>query len=274
MKGNTLSHNINIHDKIYKSYNIKHSEIYNDFEQERLNSVISDTINFLRKPTSQINVLDVGAGTGNLSLKYLDRGCKVTATDVSLKSLQQLKDLAKNKKNLYLNQITESTLNIPDNSFDVVCTYSVLHHIPDYILTIKEMIRVTKPNGIIYIDHEANKYKYNPTHTLKEYQKLTQQTILEHIIKLHKSKELYTYEFIKSAFIKTFINKKYQREGDIHVWADDHIEWSKIYKITKDLNCKIIKEVDYLMYRPKGGIELYNKYCNQCSDTKYVIIQK
>jgi len=42
-----------------------------------------------------------------------------------------------------------------DNTFDMVSTYSVLHHIPDCFSSVKEMYRVTKTGKIIYIDHEV-----------------------------------------------------------------------------------------------------------------------
>ena len=39
-------------------------------------------------------------------------------------------------------------------------------------------------------------------------------------------------------------------------------------------NCKIIEEVDYLMYKHKGGIVLYNEYKNKCNNTKCLVVKK
>jgi hypothetical protein len=91
---------------------------------------------------------------------------------------------------------------------------------------------------------------------------------------LIKTKELFTFDFVRAAFIKIFINKRYIREGDIHVWKDDHINWDKIKKIIYLNNCKIIKEEDYLMYNTLCEIEIYNAYKNKCSDMKDIIIEK
>ena len=93
-------------------------------------------------------------------------------------------------------------------------------------------------------------------------------------MKLVKTKELFTLDFVKTVFIKTFINRRYEREGYIHVWKDDHIEGGKIFDLIRSLNCEIIKEIDYLLYRPKGGEKLYRKFEQKCSDTKYVFIRK
>lgn len=272
MVNNIISQNKKAHDKIFKVYNLKHSEIYNKIEQARLRKVI---LNIVKKvKAKEINVLDVGAGTGNLSLKFLDEGCKVIASDVSEKSLELLKKLSNKNKNLSVAMITNENLPFKDNEFDITCCYSVLHHVPDYINTVKEMIRVTKPGGFIYIDHEANENKWNPSIELIEYNSLTKQTAFEHIRKLYISKELFNFDFLKTVFIKFFINKKYQREGDIHVWKDDHIEWNKIKELIIEEKCEIFKEENYLMYKPKGGLEIYEKYSKLTNDTKLIVIKK
>lgn len=270
MKNKDIEHNIKIHDKVFKIYNLRHSEIYNSMEQARVRKIISDIVN----NNHNLNVLDVGAGTGNLALKFLDLGCQVTAADVSAKSLALLKKISGDNSNLKLAMINDEKLSFADNQFDVVCTYSVLHHVPDYLLTVKEMIRICKPGGLIYIDHEASEKKWLPNQALQEYYKLVKQTVGEHLIKLFKTRELFTFALLKTAFIKFFINQRYQREGDLHVWDDDHLDWDKIREIFKNNNCEIIKEVDYLMYQLKSGEMIYNKYKESTSDTKYVIVRK
>ena len=154
-----------------------------------------------------------------------------------------------------------------------MATYSVLHHIPDYISAIKEMIRVTKPGGLIYIDHEANENRWHPDAVLAEYNAKIKQTKTERINFILRTGELFTWDFIKTVFIKLFINKKYQREGDIHVFPEDHIEWDKIFHAVSPA-VEIIKNIDYLMYQPKATIDDYNNYARQCTDTKCVIFRK
>ncbi len=62
------------HDKISLVYDRKHTEIYNDIEQNRLNKTIEKILTVL-KPQDNINVLDFGSGTGNLTLKFLSFNC-------------------------------------------------------------------------------------------------------------------------------------------------------------------------------------------------------
>jgi len=94
--------NKNNHDKIAKIYEQKHPEIYNIVEQTRLKKIVKEIVDFYRKSSSikRPKVLDLGAGTGNLSKKFLKLNCKVTAVDVSHKMLEQLQKKLKNGKYL------------------------------------------------------------------------------------------------------------------------------------------------------------------------------
>lgn len=267
-----INQNKKAHDSLFKIYNLKHPEIYNVYEQNRLKKLVQDIVRL--SDVKNPKILDIGAGTGNLSLKFLKIGYKVTALDVSLKSLKLLRKLSNYNKQLNLSLVKSHNLPFDSNSFDIVCIYSVLHHIPDYFHTIKEMIRVAKPGKLIYIDHEVNKNKFFPDKNLQKYYNFTRQTFFEHLIKLVKTREIFTFDFYKGAFIKLFLNKKYQREGDIHVWHDDHIEWDKIHELFISQNCELLKEEDYLLYRPKGGLNFFKKYSNLCNDTKMIIYRK
>ncbi|VVB94828.1 Ubiquinone/menaquinone biosynthesis C-methyltransferase UbiE [uncultured archaeon] len=272
IENNKIKQNAKAHNTIAEVYDLKHPEIYNQVEQRRVEQTIETLLNRVAK--NKPRILDLGSGTGNLALKFLNKGCWVTACDVSQKSLDILSKRANNNSNLELSLLIDKKLPFENNSFDVVATYSVLHHIPDYLFTIKEFIRVLKPGGYIYIDHEANENKWKPNALLEEYNDLTKQTIFEHLIKLFKTRELFTFNFIRSTLIISFINNRYKREGDIHVWIDDHIEWQRIFKILTENNCSVIEDIDYLMYRPKCQPALYEKYRKSCTDTKYVFIKK
>ncbi|MFA6572159.1 MAG: class I SAM-dependent methyltransferase, partial [Bacteroidota bacterium] len=171
-----IIHNQIQHDKVALFYNSKHKEIYNSYEQERLDGVISSIIQ-VSTDFQELNVLDFGAGTGNLTRIFSTKGYKVTACDVSQKSLDILRN------NLPTSNITTTLYNgtkLPfiDNTFDITATYSVLHHIPDYLSAVKEMIRVTKRGGMIYIEHEANHNRWDSPAVLKEYYSRTRQTTL------------------------------------------------------------------------------------------------
>jgi len=267
-----LEFNIKTHDQLAQYYNNRHPEIYNPLEQSRLARIIDKLIgNFKNK---KINVLDFGAGTGNLTRHFLNQGCYVTAADVSRKSLDILKKKYENSLLLDTKLLRGTSLPFKDNFFDICTTYSVLHHIQDYFQAIRELIRVTKPGGYIYIDHEHNSNHWNPNKILNEYYELTKKSKSKKFIEMLIKLEIFKPRFIKSFIIKRTINPRYKSEGDIHVWPDDHIQWDKIITLFKKNRINILKKVDYLMYLPTISVNIYNKYKNECNNMKYIIAKK
>ncbi|MCE5282767.1 MAG: class I SAM-dependent methyltransferase, partial [Deltaproteobacteria bacterium] len=156
--------------------------------------------------------------------------------------------------------------NIKDNRFDAVATYSVLHHVPDYLRIIVEMIRVTKPGGIIYLDHEVNESYWN-----------SNKGDLAFLQGLPQPQEKQGPFGVFSNHINRIrlkINPRYQPEGDIHVWPDDHIEWDKIEKLLTMHGCTIVFKEDYLHYKRHYPEDIYQAYRNKCNDMKVLIARK
>ncbi len=106
------------------------------------------------KPGSR--VLDVGCGTGD-DLIYLAshyRGLFLTGVDGDPKVLAMAKNKA-NNKNLIINFQVSLAEKLPfsQNSFDVIWSSLMIHHLPTPIKlkTLKEMRRVLKPGGQLYL---------------------------------------------------------------------------------------------------------------------------
>ena len=146
-----VARNSAIHDKIAKQYDAAHGEIFNDIEQQRIRSALVEVSNLIDGPTEKYHALDFGAGTGNLTNHLLTLGFDVTAADVSIESLEVLKTRY-NCRTVLLEDGSTKILN--SDSYDLVCLYSVLHHVPDYLALLEELHRICKPGGVIYIDHE------------------------------------------------------------------------------------------------------------------------
>lgn len=92
--------------------------------------------------------LDVCSGTGFLSrlFKRLHPDNPVTALDISDKMLDRCKQ---HERADFIVQGNGQSLPFDDNSFDVVVNCCGLQQYPDLYGGIKEMIRVTAPNGIL-----------------------------------------------------------------------------------------------------------------------------
>ncbi len=93
---------------------------------------------------SLTSLLDVGAGTGRVLRHTRDRvpGVKVAGVEPveGLRKIGYSKGISEDE----LKDGNALNLDFPDNSWDVVCAFGILHHIPDPEKAIAEMCRVAK----------------------------------------------------------------------------------------------------------------------------------
>lgn len=273
-----IEHNKIAHDLIASSYDETHVEIYNPTEQKRIEEVLKSGISLITTRPGGTNLaLDFGAGTGNLTGHLLKLGMNVLAADVSPKSLAILEEKCRQTGQLQtvlLNGVDLS--NMEDNTFDMITTYSVLHHVPDYLSIIKEFVRVLKPGGIIYIDHE-NAPSVWLEEVSDEYE--TYKRELETKTKEQTSARLFRkfkLLFSVRAWRRLLKRKLHglNEEGDIHVFKADHIEWNKIDEILIK-ECEQLRQEDYLVCRElslEGSI--YEKYKMKCVDMRVALWRK
>lgn len=105
---------------------------------------------------NKFRALDFGSGTGNVTGKLLDLGFEVTAVDLSSEMSKILK--LKFKKDVEIGKLHLLSFNIDEvqveGSFDFVSCYSVIHHLPNYLGTVRKLARLIRKGGILYFDHE------------------------------------------------------------------------------------------------------------------------
>ena len=97
-------------------------------------------------------VLDVATGTGRQAFAFAKRGYDVTGVDLTESMLAVARK--NNKNGLVKFEAADAThLRFAENCFDVSCISFALHDMPLAIRerVLKEMVRVTKPNGMIVI---------------------------------------------------------------------------------------------------------------------------
>ena len=101
-------------------------------------------------------LLDIGAGPGNISLKIarrcprlqvvgLDYSRNMVRAACQAASTQGLADRAR----FFVGDANR--LCLPDASFDLVLSNSVLHHLANPLGMLKEMARVSKPDGVVLL---------------------------------------------------------------------------------------------------------------------------
>ena len=269
-----VEHNIRVHDRIARTYEERHGEIYNEIEQERLHRMLECACGNIRTDSEPKTALDLGCGSGNLTDHLIQLGLHTVAADVSDRFLRRVWQQFSPTNKLEVLKLNGNDLsNIEDASFDLVATYSVLHHVPDYLGIVSEMVRVLKPGGVIYIDHEVNENYWKQD---SEYTAFRQS-----VRRARRAQDGWTRHFHMPRYreelgklFKLVYPRWYSTQGDIHVWPDDHVKWASVEQCISSRDCEIILEHNYLLYRRGCPIELYRRYEDRFSDMCVLIGRK
>lgn len=259
-----IQRNIAVHNRVARKYERLHGEIFNDVEQARLTDALRRAKESVRTGSATLRAFDFGCGSGNLTRHLLALGFDVTAGDVSPDFLKLVESRYGCDRLSYLRMNGNDLREIPDNHFDVIATYSVLHHIPDYLSAIAELARVCKTGGVIVLDHEQTEEFWSGDPVYDRFRK--------EALRVDWRKYLTPSNYINK--VRRIIDPRYTNEGDIHVFADDHIEWSRIKDLLSSRGFEVVAEENYLLYRSLYRREVYDRYRDRCTDTKLMIFRK
>ncbi|ROV92766.1 hypothetical protein VMCG_09079 [Cytospora schulzeri] len=114
-----------------------------------------EALELLHKVNPRITLLDVGAGSGSISAtlaRELQPDGRVIATDVNPDILERARTVAEaaGVTNIDFQQADVlGRLPFDDATFDVTHCHQVLTHLPHPVDALREMLRVTKPGGIV-----------------------------------------------------------------------------------------------------------------------------
>ncbi len=284
-----VSQNRASHDKFAANYDAKHTEIFNAVEQARIAALLEQAKVAIQTDDSNLSALDLGAGTGNLTRHMLRQGLEVTASDVSEGSLRLLAQQTDGAAKTVLSNGRDLG-NFADGQFDLAATYSVLHHIPDYLSAVSEMIRVVKPGGVVFIDHEASPSYWTLDHDYMNYLRqlrgdalggylwsMGEQRLEPLKLKLaRRARQLLSPRAWRGFLIRSFRpnSATYCDNGDIHVFKADHIDWTAVRKIIT-AQCEIVLESDYLVCREReDSAPCWTLWHEKLSDMRVTIARK
>lgn len=115
------------------------------------------TLAELHKSNPSLKLLDVGAGSGTISAtlaKAVQPGGHVTATDINADILPRARAVAEmagvtNITHQQADVLGAGGLPFADSTFDVTHCHQVLAHLARPADAIREMLRVTKPGGVV-----------------------------------------------------------------------------------------------------------------------------
>lgn len=119
---------------------------YDDFRYTKEKHILEclDAIDFKDK-----RVLEIGLGQGADAEQIIRRGAHWSGLDLTQEAVDRT-EMRLKIRNLPFEEIKQgSALGIPfeDNSFDMVFSHGVLHHIPEIKIAQKEIARILKPDG-------------------------------------------------------------------------------------------------------------------------------
>lgn len=154
LKARIIAGNLELHQQEAPVYDQMHGEIFNWVEQR----AIRQDLALIRRLAPGFTALDVGCGTGNITLKLLRAGFQVTALDLS----QPMLDILATKMGTGISSLQmvcqdiDTFLQSSFETYDVVTISAVLHHLPDYLATLSQLLARINPGGLVYVTHEPS----------------------------------------------------------------------------------------------------------------------
>jgi len=110
----------------------------------------------LTSRNNRLRALDVGTGTAQIPIEFCQRSVSVdlVAIDLAVEMLllaeQNIRDAGLHGS-IQLEHVDAKELPFDDGEFDWVISNSIVHHIPDPIDSLREMKRILKPGGLLFV---------------------------------------------------------------------------------------------------------------------------
>lgn len=274
--GRRIAHNRAAHDRLRAGYDARHPEIHNPIEQARLVEAVGRAVAAIRSATPPADrvLLDVGAGTGNLTEKLLAHPGRVIAADLSTGMLADLAARFGASGRFGTQPLDGEGLRpIADASVDLVGAYSVLHHVPDYLALVDEMARVVRPGGVILLEHEKAPGYWAPSEALTRF-------FAEAVVWPARRWTRYLDPRRYWARVRPLLvwqrwsDPRWMPEGDLHIWPDDHVQWDLVAARLRAAGCEIVLVEDHLAYEPRFDRATWERYRHLAADTRMCLARR
>jgi len=133
-----------------------HSAVNRLFADDFLAFLASEQKTGASPSARPLKILDVGTGTALIPIELCGRGIAALVTGVDLAShmLQLgLRNIirAGMQQQIKLDHVDAKQLPYADGAFDALISNSIIHHIPQPADAFKEMMRVTRPGGLLFV---------------------------------------------------------------------------------------------------------------------------
>ncbi len=216
-------------------YRMFHPEVYSSQEQKRMTTALKQADQLVSDNGKR--ALDFGAGIGNLTDKLLNLGYVVTAVDISAEMCQALRNNhpheVKTGKLTVINSPVEDVA-FRLGQFDLVTCCSVLHHLPDYEATLRQLCGFVKKGGVMFLDHEMSPDFWKP-----------ESSMLAQVVKsanFHSNPLLNTIYF---RMVGLRLPAMDYTVSDYWFKPERHVEHTKIRHIFEEQNFQQFRRTDY-----------------------------
>jgi len=256
-----VQRSIDRYRRAHRRYERRHPEIFNPIEQARLVQGLDRARRAIATGAAPALAMDFGCGSGNLTARLLDLGLEVTAADVSPEFLQAIGRRFAGRPVSTLRLNGTDLAGVPDAAFDLVAAYSVLHHVPDYLGVLAELVRVLRPGGVLYLDHEANAEFWGPHGSGHAFREELARLARERPGLWNPQRHRWQRVLQPAWWALTLRPAWYfGREGDVHVWPEDHIEWDRVEAELAGLGCDVVHREDYLHFQAGYPVDVWARW--------------
>ncbi len=127
---------------------------YDAMDHATVNRVfVEDLLAFWPGPGT---VLDVGTGTAQIPIELCRQAERIHVTGIDLAKHmlavgEQNVARAGHQERIHLQHVDAKGIPWPAESFDAVISNSIVHHIPQPVVVLAEMVRVLRPVGVIFV---------------------------------------------------------------------------------------------------------------------------
>ncbi|WP_195266455.1 class I SAM-dependent methyltransferase [Clostridium sp. 1001275B_160808_H3] len=175
---------------LFKYYSKQYDKFMKIFNLDKNKEIIK-----VLKDVNNIEILDIGGGTGTLADILIKLGANVTILDPEVK----MTNIAKEKNNeVKIINGYSTNIALTDNGFDLIIMRDSFHHIQDKEKTLNECKRLLNDKGKILI------YEFDRTHIITKLIYIFERSCFEKVKMLSKSemKKLASQYFSNGEIIK------------------------------------------------------------------------
>ena len=170
-----------INNEYYTGAERASDSYFNDIEERRYRTHYHLPELFESMDGTDQRLLEVGCGIGVDSIQLAKRGFQVTAVDLTENALAVARQFAARREATVDFRLGNAEgLDFPDESFDAIYSFGVLHHTPDIKRSVAEVHRVLRPGGTAYVMlyhrnslvnlmHRALRLPYEPPRDRKDH---------------------------------------------------------------------------------------------------------